>query len=147
MNTEIWQNWIFCWSPLMLAHYFVSCHFSPIFLTKGRLWRAPFIANPPPQAVLSSLLCCVTHHLRFFSLSLPTALHSVWVQMKRRCQLWALGTGSAMCVHEPLQFPFSPGILLLPWPRRCSEAIPDCQRQSSKCQWWGFILQGAWLPV
>lgn len=115
MNTEIWQNWIFCWSPLILAHYFISCHFSPIFLTKGRLWRAPFTANPPTQAVLSSLLCCVTHHLRFFSLSLPTALHSVWVQMKRRCQLghWGLALLCACTSHfsslSPQVFCFCPG--------------------------------------
>lgn len=73
----------------LLLHFF---NFSPIFLKEGRSAESCSIAKPPPQAVLSSLPYCVTHHLTFFSLIPAAALYSMWVQMKRRCQL-----GSGLC--------------------------------------------------
>lgn len=80
-------KWNFLLEPIntsLLPHFF---HFSPIFLKEGRSAESCSIAKPPPQAVLSSLPYCVTHHLTFFSLIPAAALYSMWVQMKRGCQL------------------------------------------------------------
>jgi len=118
----------------LLPHFF---HFSPIFLKKGRSEESCSIAKPPPQAALSSLPYCVTHHLTFFSLIPAAALYSMWVQMKRRCQL-----GTGLCYLRAVPFLPSSFATALAW-----GMLRDNIRPSEKAQRMPVVFFNGTFPT